>query len=400
MSSGNPTIGWNAYNDKVTRCKGCVMPAVQGRYELDDDGFCMHCRTRGAPAASQEPGSRQQASFQSRTPEERERIFLKKVSRYRSGSSYDCVVAVSGGKDSLGAWYLARKLGLRTLGVFIDNGFALPEMYDNIRRAADILESDVMVYRTNELKKLFTLLLSSRKPIYYCHVCHMLLDNCIKKVAEMNGVRLVLGGYTKGQGYLKQDELDWVFEITDRNVAEVLEGHEEFDEVRQAICDPFRYAMERYRDIMEISPYKYLAYDEEELVRLVKDELHYQQPLESWPAGSTNCLFNYVSQYLAVKQFGYSQHETELSEMVRLGEMPREHALQTICTNITEEQLRKALAPLDDALSVDVITSQMETARSQDDPVLGRPAGTDIRTPRRTSAASTIGHGEGKGQDR
>ena len=67
---------------------------------------------------------------------------------------------------------------------------------------------------------------------------------------------------------------------------------------------------------------------------------------------------------------------------------------------ITEEQLRKALAPLDDALSVDVITSQMETARSQDDPVLGRPAGTDIRTPRRTSAASTIGHGEGKGQDR
>lgn len=378
MASGTPIVDWDTYNSEVTRCRGCVMPAVHGRYELDEEGFCAHCRAQGTAASpdGEGPGPLEGPSFQHRSPEERERIFLKKVSRYRSDASYDCVVAVSGGKDSLGAWYLARKLGLRTLGVFIDNGFALPEMYDNVRRASDVLDSDVMVYRTNDLKRLFNLLLASRKPIYYCHVCHMLLDNCIKKVAKMNGIRLVLGGYTKGQGYLKQDELDWVFEITDRNVAEVLEGHEGFDDVRQAICDPFRYAMEHHRDIMEISPYKYLAYDEEELVQLVKDELGYRQPLGSWPSGSTNCLFNHISQYLAVKQFGYSQHETELSEMVRLGEMTREHALQTVCTGITDEQLQAALAPLDDSLTVEVITSGMETARSQVDPVLGRPAGT------------------------
>ena len=57
-------------------------------------------------------------------------------------------------------------------------------------------------------------------------------------------------------------------------------------------------------------------------------------------------MFNYVSQYLARIHFGYSQHETEISTLVRNGEMIRERALELIETPITDGVLEDVLSRL------------------------------------------------------
>ncbi|MGN0035470.1 MAG: phosphoadenosine phosphosulfate reductase family protein [Coriobacteriales bacterium] len=360
-TTAGETPSWSELMLATRRCSRCIMPEVPGHLDLDEDGICPCCRQFEQTNSTKDAcdGSRDSSSRRD------EAMLRKKIDRFRTDGPYDCAVAVSGGKDSLGVWHLARKLGLKTLGIFIDNGFALPEMYENIQRAADVLDSDVMVYRTTRMKRLFRTLLASRKPIYYCHVCHILLDNCVKDVARSQGIGLVLGGYTKGQNYLRQGELDWIFRITDRNLADVLAGDESFADVVQMVCDPFHYALEHYRGITELSPYRYLDYDEDEIVALVKNELHFEEPTDSWPARSTNCLFNYVSQYLAVRQFGYSQHETELSDLTRAGEMSREHALETICTPIEDEQLAQALAFLEDEHALTFLKDEMESALDQ-----------------------------------
>ena len=94
------------------------------------------------------------------------------------------------------------------------------------------------------------------------------------------------------------------------------------------------------------SPFHYLIYEEQEILRVLTGELGYALPSISWPQGSTNCLFNFVSQSLTIDYFGYSQHEAEISALVRNNEMSRERALEIIETPITEKQIELALAKL------------------------------------------------------
>lgn len=319
------------------------MPEIPGHIEFDKNGICCIC---GRQLQSGNSDRGDSGGISPHTQKEQEDIFRRKINRFRSGKPYGCAVSVSGGKDSIAALYIASKMGLHPLAIFIDNGFALPEMYENIKNAADILETDVIVYKTAEMKKLFRTLLESGKNIYYCRVCHILLDIQVRKICAQNNIRLILGGYTKGQEYIRQKELAWIFEENDKNTAEVLSQNGGYGEIIKAIANPAFYCAKRFGNIAEISPFKYLPYDESRILKTITEKLKFRLPENSWPRGSTNCLFNYLSQYLAMKQFGYSQHETELSDMIRCGEMNREQAERVINTPIPSEYIEKVLGTI------------------------------------------------------
>jgi len=99
-----------------------------------------------------------------------------------------------------------------------------------------------------------------------------------------------------------------------------------------------------------ISPFKYIEWDEDKILEIITKELKFTLPKKSWPDKSSNCSFNYVAQYMALKQFGYAQHETELSDMIREGEITRERALQIINTPIEDSDIKNAL----DKLGIDI----------------------------------------------
>lgn len=323
------------------RCKCCIMPEVKGELDLDENGICSLCREHLEIVSAEKPAVN---NFENKSSEEKKEIFLKKIRRFRSeNGKYDCLVAVSGGKDSIMTLAVAHDLGLKPLALFIDNGFALSEMYDNIRNAVDLMNIDWITFRTNEMKRIFKKLLESRKRIYYCRVCHILLEDVIKSFCMQNNIKLILGGYTKGQSYLKQNALSWIFKESDRNTIEVLGSDPSFAEYMELFSDPIMYAAKYRKGVTQVSPFKYLDYDEEKIIRTLKEKYNFRLPENSWPAHSTNCAFNYVSQYLAVKDFGYSQHETEFSDLVRSGEMSREQAEILINTPITEKNLVDAL---------------------------------------------------------
>src|SRR4051812_23085134 len=69
-------------------CTRCVLPETKPDLHIDDDGVCSACR-----------------AFEARTEidwDERRRELLEVLERYRKrdGSNYDCIIPVSGGKDS------------------------------------------------------------------------------------------------------------------------------------------------------------------------------------------------------------------------------------------------------------------------------------------------------------
>lgn len=331
------------YNPPVKRCRECVMPEITGVIELNEDGVCHICSNDRGNAGN---GG---VSFDDKHAEEKLAIFRRKIEKMlRPDRTYDCAVAVSGGKDSIMTLYIAvKQLGLKPLAIFVDNGFALQEMYDNVRNATDILGVDLIIYKTSDIVEMFKIFLKSGKKIYYCRACHAVLDLAINRICRQNNINLVLGGYTKGQQYIKNTELFSIYDESDANAVEILSRDTRFS----VLCDLFKnqnkYFHDHFGEINHLSPFKYVEWNEEKIIDVLKREMKFKLPERSWPDKSSNCTFNYVAQYLAMRQFGFAQHESELSGQVRSGELTRERALDIIETPIETEDLIKPLSRLD-----------------------------------------------------
>lgn len=320
---------------KTVRCTRCILPKTQGHISLDETGLCSVCKKQTpqqSGTAAQDPGG---------YPVLRQKVDALKG---KTPGSYDSLVALSGGKDSTMTLYLAvKELGLHPLVVFIDNGFCGQTMYDNVRNATQRLGVDLLIYRPQLIQKLFRHLLLQKSRVYYCRICNALIDVYIRGIALQYSIPLVLGGHTKGQEFLKGTELFWIYRASDENLLQAIKGMPEFALVSEVFASLAMYIHKHFRSIQFLSPFHFIQYGEEEILRVIQKELGHRLPEVSWPQGSTNCLFNFVSQLLTVRYFGYSQHEAEISALVRAGELSRERALAIIETPITQEQVDMAL---------------------------------------------------------
>ena len=151
-------------------CKRCVYSEVAVNLLLDDEGVCSGCRVA--------------EEFDKLTSEfwkEKEERFREIVESHRSkdGSNYDCIIAVSGGKDSYWQTYLIKVVyGLNPLLVTYHGNNYLPEGQANLDRMRDVFGVDHIVFgpSVETLRKLNRL--------------------CFKKMGDMNwhahsGIKIV-----------------------------------------------------------------------------------------------------------------------------------------------------------------------------------------------------------------
>lgn len=131
----------------IRYCSKCVYPEVSVNLVLDDEGVCSACRL-------QEEFEDVDANFWVG----REKKFSELVNwaKSRSGSNYDCVIPVSGGKDSYYQVHKALEWGLKPLLVTYHGNNYLPEGQRNLDRMRSSLGVDHLVFGPNveTLKKL------------------------------------------------------------------------------------------------------------------------------------------------------------------------------------------------------------------------------------------------------
>ncbi|MEJ7775857.1 MAG: N-acetyl sugar amidotransferase [Sphingomicrobium sp.] len=132
----------------MTYCTRCTYPLIAVNLLLDDEGVCGACRT--------------EEEFQQLTPEfwaERKRKFEEVIEEIRANSTseYDCIVPVSGGKDSYFQTHVvAAEYGLKPLLVTYHGNNYLPEGDYNRDRMRHVFNADhiVMGPSVEVLKKL------------------------------------------------------------------------------------------------------------------------------------------------------------------------------------------------------------------------------------------------------
>ena len=115
-------------------CSRCVFPAVAATpLTFDDKGVCSGCRASDL---------KKMIDW-----EKREKLFTRLIDGYRSKDNYDCLLPVSGGKDSYFAAHIAKKYGLRALMVTYHGNNYLDVGERNLNRMKDEFGFDHIILR-------------------------------------------------------------------------------------------------------------------------------------------------------------------------------------------------------------------------------------------------------------
>ncbi|MEQ8191696.1 MAG: N-acetyl sugar amidotransferase [Candidatus Eremiobacterota bacterium] len=123
---------------RMNYCKRCVYPQISVNLYIDEEGICSSCRTF--------------EKFEQIAPEfweERRKIFENIINKSvkNNTSNYDCIIPVSGGKDSYyQAHVIVSEYGLKPLLVTYHGNNYLPEGDYNRDRMRHVFNVDHMVF--------------------------------------------------------------------------------------------------------------------------------------------------------------------------------------------------------------------------------------------------------------
>lgn len=118
-------------------CKKCVYPEVAVNLDLDEDGVCSSCRV------DEKVSNMPDTVWKARKKKFEEIIAVAKENK---GSNYDCVIPVSGGKDSYFQTHLINKYSLKPLLVTYHGNNYLPEGDYNRDRMRQVFNADHLVF--------------------------------------------------------------------------------------------------------------------------------------------------------------------------------------------------------------------------------------------------------------
>jgi len=325
-------------------CSRCVLPENFPGIEFDDQGVCSFCR------------SQKQKESRQAMREKNERKFLKLIGEHRGRSSYDCLVAYSGGKDSTYTLHLLKeRYEMRALALSYDNWFQSEKALQNIRTLVKQLRVDhiTILPRFDVLERILHAVVThniySRKALErascICTTCITLIRFACFQVAIEKDIPFVVFGMSPGQAPL--------------STAVVKTNAQMVRRTQEAILQPLRphvgnhlnayFLEERHFQHAErfpysINPLAFMEYDEEAIFRTVQS-LGWVKP-DDTDRNSTNCLINSLANQVHLDTFGYNPYASELAELVREGVMERKVALKRLnqpqCTK-TIEGVKRAL---------------------------------------------------------
>ncbi|MBN3035457.1 MAG: hypothetical protein JW861_07700 [Bacteroidales bacterium] len=318
---------------EIIRCKRCLLPSTLSGITFDENGICNHCR-------KYENDFREWDQIKERKREEFGNILsgAKKLKR-----PYDCLVPLSGGKDSTYALYLCTKVyKMKTLAVSLDNGFLSGIAKQNIRNALESCNADHMFYTINRenssrLFKVFTL-----KTGDFCSGCMRAINYAIELATKSFRIPLVIKGSGRRVQYVSQ-----IKEVTSLNTASyfanVIKGTAaeddfkhfaryrfslEFQKIAGGVNDIFGLPRTRLMRFIpqHIGLYDYIYLPFNEIIGILKKEMGWSDGAGS--AEHLDCELHDIPFYKDTLRIqNITRHTFHSSGLIRQGLLSREGAL-------------------------------------------------------------------------
>jgi glucosamine--fructose-6-phosphate aminotransferase (isomerizing) len=324
----------------MQRCSRCILPSRYPGITYDERGVCNYCHSHRMPKP------RGEAALQG----------LIESCR-NSGGEYDCVLALSGGRDSsFAAYYVVRVLGLNALAYTSDNGFMPEQTRENLSRTTRLLGMDHTVTRSVHMRKSVGHILSAwmREPSpamvgFLCTGCRTAYVRGLVKTARDYQCPLVLTGGGEPERSFAQRLLSSTgsrgktLTLISGFLREVIRNPRYLGSVRflrLAARELYhRYLHRRRTKVRTTSIFRYIAWNEEQVTSMIEDELGWKKAPYSSSSWRSDCKLNELKNFLYLRMLGFTKHDELLSGMVRRGLIAREEALERLTSdNVISDQ--------------------------------------------------------------
>lgn len=307
-------------------CTLCTLSEKFPGISFNEDGICNYCNS--GLVADNDKKKEYLGEFE------------KLLEEKRGQSSYDVIMAYSGGKDSTYTMMLlARKYRLRVLAWTLDNGFLSPQALINITRMTDAADATGMIVRPpfGTMKSAFRR--AAEEDFYspktldrassICTTCIGMVKSLVLKTAIEMNIPLVAYGWSPGQAPISSAIMQTgprIQVFTNRSVRDPLISREPAMSQFFLTDDDLKSDKDRWP--VNIHPLAFFDYNEDYIIEEI-GKLGWEKPSDT-DSNSTNCLLNSLANHLHKKKFGFHPYAWEIAGIVRSGSMSREDGIEKI----------------------------------------------------------------------
>jgi len=289
---------------------------VQG-IEYDENGECTFCAIHDELESKFPLNEDSQAKLIE---------IAKRIKNDGKGKEYDCIVGVSGGRDSTYTLYNAVKLGLRPLAVHFDNGWNSEIAVENIKSACEILNVDLHTHVANweEFKDLQRSFLFASVPDAEVPTDWVIFSVLFAEAVK-NKVKYIVHGHSfRTEG---TTPLSWTY-MDGRYVRDV---QKTFGKARQnsfpnmGLVKYFYYSA--IKRVKQIRLLYYIPYNEKEVMDVLENKLGWRNYGDKHHESKYTSFFQ---AYILTRKFGIDKRKLHYSAKVRNNQISRTEALEII----------------------------------------------------------------------
>jgi hypothetical protein len=317
------------------RCVKCVLPENYPGIAFSAEGVCHYCEKH--------------RKLRYRGEEALER-FLDPF--MRSDAKYNCLVPLSGGKDSTYVLHqMKTRFGMRPLAFNYDNSLTDPQARENVRSVAEGLGVEVISLRNEKQRHYLRTNLRAMKKLEKASMVTMLCNGCrygiignAFKIAAKRKIPLVLIGWSPiedtpfKEALLRQDGgsvMKGVLANLVRNpsyarpsnlVAAAKDYFHNYSHIKENQSKLLHFL---YPKVQLVQFYDYVPYDPAKIKRTLEREIGWRSP-DAGDSWQFDCKIKLLQSYYYDKTLGFTSFVDYLSALVREGQITRQNALEQL----------------------------------------------------------------------
>lgn len=301
----------------MTVCSRCIMDTTVPEIVFDENGMCQFCKIHDELEILYPSGSKGEEKFNK---------LIYDIKKSGKGKKYDCIVGLSGGTDSTFLLYNTVKAGLKPLAVHFDNGWNSLIAVSNIEKTCKNLNVDLFTYVVNweEFRDLQVSFLKAGTPDSEIPT-DVGIHSILIKIAAKEKIKYVLNGHSfrnEGVSPLGWTYMDgrYIKTVQKKYGTKKLKTFPNF-----TLSDVLNYNI--LKGIKVIPFLNFMVYKKPEAKELLKKELAWQ---DYGGHHHESTYTKYFQSYILPVKFGIDKRKTELSAMIRSGQINRAEALKEI----------------------------------------------------------------------